>query len=110
MKKFEFDDLKLIEAQDIYVVTYNDKILSLDGKTTFSKYIYAKNNLQKVLTSNYHQGHYWHKDKNNTFAVEGGHMRNGGVISGLDKIFKNLGKELTEELLNMNVFAIKKIQ
>jgi hypothetical protein len=38
MKKFEFSDLKLIEVEEIYVVTYNDKILSLDGKTTFSKY------------------------------------------------------------------------
>jgi hypothetical protein len=110
MKKFEFSDLKLIEVEEIYAVTYNDKILSLDGKTTFSKYAYAKNRLHNVLTSNYHQGHYWHKDKDNTFATEGGHMRNGGVMSGLDKIFKKLGKELTEELLDENVFVIQKIQ
>ena len=110
MKKIEFSDFKLIEVQEIYVVTYDDKILSLDGKTTFSKYAYAKNRLHSVLTSNYHQGHYWHKGKDNTFAAEGGHMRNGGVMSGLDKIFKKLGKELTEELLDENVFAIKKLQ
>lgn len=108
MGKFEFNDLKLTEIQEIYVVTYDDKIITLGGKTTFSKYAYAKNRLCYVLTSNYHQGHYWHKGKNNTFSDEGGHMRNGGVMSGLDKIFKKLGKELTEKLLNENVFVIKK--
>ncbi len=110
MKKFKFEDLQLINVDDIYVVTYNDKIITLEGKTTFSTIAYAKNRLQKVLTANYHQGHYWHKGKENIFSDEGGHMRNGGAMAGLDKIFKNLGKELTNESLDSGIFVIKKLQ
>lgn len=110
MKKFKFEDLQLINVDDIYVITHNDKIITIEGKTTFSTIINAKKKLQKVLTANYHQGHYWHKGKENTFSDEGGHMRNGGVMAGLDKIFKKLGKELTEELLSNGIFVIKKMQ
>jgi hypothetical protein len=110
MRVFEFDDLQLVSTPDIYVVTYNDKIITIDGKTTFSKASNAKNRLKRMLTANYHQGHYWHKGKKNTFADEGGHMRNGGVMAGLDKVFKKLGKELTDEVLANETFKIEKIQ
>lgn len=110
MNDFKFEDLQLIYVNDIYVVTHNDKIITIDDKSTFSSVSDAKRKLQKILTANYHQGHYWHKGKNNTFSKEGGHMRNGGVMAGLDKIFKKLGKELTDELLSNGTFVIKKIQ
>lgn len=58
MKKFKFEDLQLINVSDIYAITYNDKIITLEGKTTFSTISKAKNMLQKVLTANCHQGHY----------------------------------------------------
>lgn len=110
MKKFEFSALKLVEVCEIYVVTYDNKIISLDGETAFFKYSCAKNKLRNVLTYNYHQGHYWHEGKDNTFASKCGCVGGGGVKCELDKIYKKLGKELTEELLNENVFVIKKIQ
>jgi len=113
MKKFEFSALKLVEVCEIYVVTYDNKIISLDGETTFFKYSCAKNKLRNVLTYNYHQGHYWHEGKDNALASKGscdGGGDGGGVKCELNKIYKKLGKELTEELLNENVFVIKKIQ
>lgn len=109
MKKFDFKDLVLIDIVDVYVVTYNGQIITIDGKTTFSSINKAKNNIQKVLTANYIQGHYWHKGKANTFCDEGGQMRNNGIMNGLDKIFKKLGAELTNELLDNSIFIIKKL-
>lgn len=110
MKKFKFEDLQLTDIENIYVVTYDSKVVSLEGKNTFTSAASAKNRLRKVLTANYQQGHYWHKDKDNTFSKEGGHMRNGGVMSGLTKIFNKLGKELTDELLHNDIFTIVKLQ
>lgn len=110
MKKFDFKDLRLVDVQNAFVVTYEDKILTLDGKRMFSNFGSAKAALKAILIANYHQGHYWHKDKDNTFAEEGGQMRNGGKIKGLDVIFEKLGKQLTEEVLGQEVFVIKKLQ
>lgn len=42
MKKFKFEDLQLINVDDIYVIIYNDKIITLEGKTTFSTITNAK--------------------------------------------------------------------
>lgn len=63
-----------------------------------------------MLTANYHQGHYWHKGKDNTFEKEGGHMRNGGKMAGLDKVFKELGADLTEKALKCRMFTLRQLQ
>ena len=104
------NQIVLAETPEIYVVKHKGKIVDLDGKQTFSRVGYAKSRLKKVLTANYNQGHYWHKGKKNTFAAEGGHFRNGGKMAGLDKIFKEFGSKLADELLDNSMFTIEKIQ
>lgn len=107
---FEFKDLEYAEKiSEIFVVMHEGEIVKLDKKISFNSYNKAKSELSKIIEANYHQGHYWHRKKNNVFTKEGGKMRLGGKQEGLDEIFKGLTKELVEKLLIDGTFVIKSI-
>jgi hypothetical protein len=106
------DDLlfSAYEVPDLWVIQFKGRSYQMGKKMVHTSEGRAKAALRKHIEANYHQGHYWHKGKKNTFADEGGHFRNGGVMAGLDKIFKEMGKETTEWLLNEGIFTIEKIK
>jgi len=78
---------------EFWVVRFKGKTYSFGAKSPFhSSEGRAKAALRKHIEGNYNQGHYWHEGAKNTFADEGGHFRNGGVMAGLDKIFKTMAR------------------
>ena len=107
----DLNDLVLFGAElieDLYYITFQDKIYSLEDKKVFTSFNNAKQKLTKHLYRNFCQGHYWHENKNNTFSQNLGWMRNSGNVNKSDKEFKELAKQLTETLLNDKVFKIQK--
>lgn len=98
------------EVLEFWVVKLNGKTYEIGKKTLYESEGKAKGALKKHLYYNYCQGHYWHKGKNNTFAHEKGWMHNGGPIGGLDKLFKVMGAETAEWLLERKIFTIEKLR
>lgn len=69
----------------------------------------AKFALTNHIYANFCQGHYWHKGKNNTFAIEKGWERNNGRVGPSSIEFKDMAKQMTEWLLESNIFTIVKV-
>lgn len=99
-------------VQQAFVVKFNNQVLDLfsnKGKFVHSTEGYAKKALRQYIYANFCQGHYWHKDKNNTFAKEKGWMRNNGKVGISAPEFKLMAKKLTDQLLKDKIFVIEKI-
>ena len=97
-------------VKGFWFIKFKGKIIKLNNKVTYSTFNKAKAGLKTHIYQQFCQGHYWHKGCKNTFADEGGHYRNGGVMAGLDKVFKVMGTETTEWLLNEGIFTIEIIK
>jgi len=108
--KYEGDINDLVfytEPVNFYYITFNDKCYKINDKITFESYQEAKENLIKYIYVNFCQGHYWHKNKDNTFSKNEGWLRNNGLVSKSQKEFEKMSVDLTEYLLDEKIFIIK---
>jgi len=69
------------KVEELYYISFKDNCYKLDKQIFFNSYNKAKSNLVKHLYHNFCQGHYWHKNKDNTFSKNMGWERNGGNVN-----------------------------
>jgi len=94
-------------VKGFWFIKFKGKIIKLNNKVTYSTFNKAKAGLKTHIYQQFCQGHYWHKNKGNSFEKEGGFMRYGGHELGrCGEDFKPMSKEMTDWLLGEGIFII----
>lgn len=96
-------------SSDFWIVTLNDIPYKLKDVVFHKTQKKAEDALKYHICTNFLQGHYWHKNKENTFAFEKGLLRNNGNVKKNREEFIILATQMTNYLLDQKIFIIKKI-
>lgn len=97
------------KISDLYCIMFNNECYQLNKNITYKTVKAAEHGLYNYIYQNFCTGHYWHKDKNNTFSKNLGWTRNNGVVDISIPEFKKMAKQLTKNLLDNKIFEVKKI-